>query len=268
MFRPTPLAILCSLVLQALPVSAEAAPGSPPGARSPEPGSASASNLRLVDQLVAVVEKQPIMRSEIEFEARVALISKGGIAAIDAELSDDVLASTTDYVIGQKVAFLEAERLQVFTVDDAEVFEVRHALVQRFPNELAYRQFLEKHETSEEQLLAILRRDLRVARFIDSKVKLMARVSEAELRRFYDTHAEDFAGQPYTRVREGIRAMLLRERYQDLARSQLDQLRARSDIRLVAGFARSRIKPRPPPTDGFQSVGPFDVDDDSEELSP
>ncbi len=272
-FRPLATAALATFV-SAAPAAAQqpserpaqAAEGAQGPAASKSPRS---QETRVLDQLVAVVEKQPIMLSELEFEARVALINKGGTEAVDAELSEDVLASIADYVVGQKVAFLEAERLQVFAVDDAEVLKARAELVARFPHEKAYRDFLDGHEASEEQLLAILRRDLRVARFIESKVKLMARVTEAELRRFYDSHGEDFAGQPFTKVREGIRTLLLRERYQDLARSQLEQLRARSDVRLVAAFARSRIRPPVTSTDGrLPHHTDIESDDDSGELSP
>ncbi|MFN7131585.1 MAG: hypothetical protein ACK4N5_05845 [Myxococcales bacterium] len=217
---------------------------------------------------MAVVDKQPLMQSELEFEARVALIAKGGTEAVYAALPDEVLASVVDYVIGQKVAHAEAERLGVFAVDDAEVVKGMQAFAQKFPHDRAYHEFLLAQEASEDQLAAIIRRDLRVARYVDSKVKLMARVTEAELRRFYDTHQEDFAGQSYNRVREGIRALLIRERYQDLARTQLEQLRARSDIRLVAAWARRAARPPPPPVEPLRQTGDIESDDDTEEGSP
>ena len=119
------------------------------------------------------------------------------------------------------------------------------AFAGRLPGD-AYRAFLESQEATEEELASILRRDLRVTRFLASKVPFAARVTEPDVRRYWTTHAE-LAEQPYERVREAIYAQLTRERYRTLpaARKQLEDQRAKADVRTVTSFA-----PAPPPPGG------------------
>lgn len=195
------------------------------------------SRWQALDRIVAVVEKQPLLLSELELEARVAFIRQGAAQEALGELSDEDLARTLGYVIGQRLAFEEAVRLQVFEVSDADIAAALRDFSGRFAHDKAYREWLLLHECSEDQLAAILRRDLRVARLLESKVKLAARTTEDEMRQFYKDHAADFAGQPYAQVREAIRSHLTRERYRELTRQLIADLRARAEVRLLAPFA-------------------------------
>jgi len=195
------------------------------------------SQRQLVDRIVAVIDQQPLLLSELEFEARVALISQGGSEAVDAPLGIEVLRRTLDYVIGQRLAHAEADRLQVFAVTDDDVTKALKGFAQRFPNDLMFKAFLARQEATEEQLASLLRRDLRVARYLESRVRVAARVTEEEIRRFYTARPEEFAERGYVQVREGIKNHLTRQRIRELAARQLDELRGRADIRLLGPFA-------------------------------
>lgn len=221
----TLLSLLLCAALGAGSVPENAPPAAPP-------------DRQVLDRIVAVVERQPLLLSELELEARVAFIRQGGAAASESPLSEEDLARTLEYVIGQRLVWDEAERLQVFEVADEETGQALASFEGRFPSKVAFRHFLSSLEASEDQLAAVLRRELRVTRFLDSKVKLLARVGEEQLRDFYRDHPEQFAGQSYAAVREAIKAHLTRERYRELTRTQLDELRTRADVRLLAPFAR------------------------------
>ncbi len=195
-----------------------------------------AAERKVIDRVVAVVNKEPLLLSELMLEARVVLINQGGVLAAQAELADAELASALEYSIGQRLAWAEADRLQVFAVDEEEVARALNELAGHFPSRAKYQAFLQQQEASEDQLAAILRRQLRVARYLDSRVKLAARVSEEELRRFYQEHQDDFVGQGFSQVREGIKAALTRDRYRQLAKRLMDELRARAEVRVVAHF--------------------------------
>lgn len=224
----------------------------------PAPSTADAPGARLLDRIVAVIDGQPLLLSEIEFETRIALISRGGRQAAWAPLADDDLAAGLEYVIGQRLAHAEADRLQVFAVADEEVAAALREFAAKFPNDKLFRQFFLLNEASEEQLAAVVRRNLRVARYVDSKVKLAARVSEDELKRHFRDHAADFEGRSYPDVRDGIKALLTRERYQTLAAKQFGELRSRADVRLLAPFARptARLAGEPPSGAAPDAGGP------------
>jgi hypothetical protein len=177
-----------------------------------------------------------LLLSQLDLEARVALIEQGGTRAVSAPLTDDDLARALDYAIGQRLAYAEAERLQVFSVEDDEAAELVRSFSRKLPGEAAYRELLRSQDASEAQIAAILKRNLRVARFIDSKVKLSARVSEEEVKKFWDTHTDDFAGQAFPQVSESIRGHLTRLRYEMLARQELERLRGRANVRILVSF--------------------------------
>jgi len=86
-----------------------------------------------------------------------------------------------------------------------------------------------------------LARRLRAEKILDSKISLRARVSEAEIRRFYDEHRSALAGS-YDEVRGQIREKLVRDRYATLAREELLQVRKGADVRMIAPFAVESLR--------------------------
>jgi hypothetical protein len=203
---------------------------------------------RLLDQVVAVIGSKPLLLSELELEARVALISQGGTKAAWAPLDSEVLAAALDHAIGKRLAQAEAERLQVFAPDEAEVRASLNAFASRLGSEQAFRRFLEIHQVSEAQLAALFRRDLRVARYLEGRVRISSRVSEDEVRTRYLENPEAYGSQPFAAVRDVIRAQITREKRESLTRQHLDELLARSDVRVLASFARKRAAAPPAPS--------------------
>jgi hypothetical protein len=201
-----------------------------------ERGSAEAEG-RVIDRVVAIVEGQVLSLSELEFEARVALIQRGGMQASEAPLDEETLRGALELAISQRLQVLGAERLQAYPVERAEV-DARVATFRgKFPDEGAFETFLARHDTDVEQLTAVLERNLRAERILDSRIRLRAQVDEAEVRRHYEQNAADFPGG-YEAARAAVRARLVRERYSALAAAELAQVRANAQVRRVAPFAR------------------------------
>ena len=203
-----------------------------------DPADAGSPQRQILDRIVAVIDRRPLVLSELELEGRVELIQQGGVQAATEALSDDDLAAALEWAIGQRLALAEADRLQVFDVEEADVIKAFRAFEAQIGGPEALRAFLERQEASQGQIAVILLRDLRVSRFLDSKVKLSARVTEDDLRSFYSAHAGELGGLPYEQVRDTLKARLTRERYRALAQKQLAALRAKADVRVVAPFGR------------------------------
>lgn len=199
--------------------------------------SASGAPSQVIDRVVAVVDGQVITQSELEFEARVALIEQGGAAAATAVLDGAALRSALQWAIAQRLEAAEADRLHAFTVDDAEVADRLRKFVASFPDLASYERFLASQEVDESQLAEVLARSIRAEKVLDSKVRLKARVTEDALRAYYQAHRASFP-KGYEPSRAGIRDLLTRQRYQDLVRQELNVQRAGSTVRLVAPFAR------------------------------
>lgn len=197
-----------------------------------------------IDKIVAVIEQQPILLSDLEIEARVALIQQGGTAAADVEdLGRETLARTLDHVINQRLVQREADRLQVLRLEDDARRQAYEDFVRRLGGEISFQAFLARHEIGAPQIVSILERDLRVTQFLANKVGLGARVAEAEVRDYFDAHPERFGGSEFSAVRAVIAATLTRERVMSLTRQFLDDLRARAELRILTPFSAAGAPP-------------------------
>lgn len=200
-------------------------------------GSLPAGASEVVDRVVAVVDGQVITQSELDFEARVALIERGGASAISAPLDAAALRSALQWAIAQRLEAAEADRLHAFTVEDSELLDRLRKFEAQFQSHDEYEHFLAAEEVDEPQLAEVLARSIRAEKVLDSKVRLKARVTEEEVRTYFQAHSDQFP-DGYEKSRTAIRERLTRERYQDLVRQELTMQRAGSSVRLVAPFAR------------------------------
>ncbi len=192
---------------------------------------------RVIDRVVALVGGHVITLSELEFEARVALIQRGGLEAATAPLDDRSLRAALELAVAERLETDAADRLQVFNLEESEVDSALSDFKSKFGTKAELAAFLARQEADEQQLAALLARRLRVEKIVDSKVGLKARVSDAEMRRFYDVHRSELGGS-YEQARAAIRTKLLRERYAELGREEMNQIRKGADVRMIAPFAR------------------------------
>jgi len=195
----------------------------------------------VIDRAVALVAGRVITLSELEFEARVALINRGGLEAANAPLDNQALRSALELALGERLETAAADKLQTFQLEDGEIEAAVRRFKSRFPSSAELAGFLARYEADESQLAAVLARRLRAEKILDSKISLRARVSDAEIRRFYDEHRSELSGS-YDEVRAQIRDKLVRDRYATLAREELLQVRKGADVRMIAPFAAESVR--------------------------
>src|SRR6185503_16141964 len=76
---------------------------------------------RVVDRAVALVAGQVITQSELELEARVALIRTGAAAAATVALTDPMLKEALELAITQRLENIEADKLQAYPLEEGEL---------------------------------------------------------------------------------------------------------------------------------------------------
>jgi hypothetical protein len=110
----------------------------------------------------------------------------------------------------------------------------------RFSRPGAYRDFLARCDVTEEELLVVLRRMLRVQRYVDSRVAAAGRVREEEVDRLLgpDARSPDRAG-----LRGAGRAALAERRTGREVKALLADLRSRATIRVLEGFSGGEGRP-------------------------
>lgn len=193
----------------------------------------------VLERAVAVVSGRVLTLSELEFEARVALIQRGGVHAAAAHLDDEALRSALELAIGERLETDAADKLQAFPVEEGELDAAVRAFRAKFDGERDFARFLERYEANVQELAAVLARKIRAEKILDSKIRLRARVSEADVKRYYEQHRTELSGS-YDELRSKLREKLVRDRYAALAREELHQIRKGVDVRLIAPFARAQ----------------------------
>jgi hypothetical protein len=198
---------------------------------------------KVVDEVVAVVatrgrEARIVTRTKVIEEGRIALVSRGGMDAAFAPLDGAVLRASLDWFVDQVLLHEEAVRLQVFEIDraaaEAELARFRSA----FATPAAFKSFLHEIDATEEDLLAILRRTLRVRRYLESRLGRLAPTSR-EVESWYASHAAEYGGRPLREVTDEITARLTAARADAETKALLADLRSRADIRILVDLGAS-----------------------------
>jgi len=188
---------------------------------------ASAAERQLLDEVVAVVDAHTITLSDVTAETRVRLVEGQGPAAASATLDRRLLAASLRKTIKERIVLSEMQRLKLFDLEPGEVEALVARLRARFASRADYDAFLRSIELTDEEVGAILARELRVARYLDNRLKLAAQLRDSEL--------EDAAqGKKLSQAeRDQLREKLSQDKYQRMLRELLAELRRRATVRVL-----------------------------------
>ena len=170
----------------------------------PSPGASTAPPP--IDRVVAVINGRMLTLSELKLDSRIAYLQRGAKDAAFAPLDDPSLRSALKWVIAERLASEEAERLRTFVPTEADLEQALASFKEKFLVAGAFSLFLKSNDADEQELLAILFRSLRAQKYLDSKV-----------------HS---------------RGPLTTRRVSDLVKAEIANLENSADIRLIAPFAR------------------------------
>lgn len=170
--------------------------------------------------------------SQLEFEARVLLVAAGGVQAAFAPLDQQVLDASLRAIVDQRLALLEADKLETYPLEPGELERAIAQFRARFDSEATFARFLGNHEADLNDLAEVLRRSLRAQRALEGKLRLRAQVSEGEAKAWRASHPElkDVAV-------DQVRAMLVQQRFGELVKKELADRRRQVDVRLLGPFS-------------------------------
>lgn len=193
---------------------------------------------KVVEQVVAVIrppggETRVVTLTKLTEEARIAMVSRGATEAAVRPLDGPALKAALDWYVDQTLLFDEAARLRVFEVERGEGLAELARFRQRFARPDDFSAFLRANDLSEEDLAAVLRRMLRVQRYVDGRVARAARVTEAEAEEYFRRRQADFPGLGFAQVRPAVVARLAEERVRAEVKELVTDLRARSEVRVL-----------------------------------
>jgi len=197
------------------------------------PSLVQASQEILVDEVVAMVNRQAITRSEVWQEAVLLTMQRPGGFTHRVEVSPETFGETLEMLINQRVLLDEAQRLGLPPVTDQEKEDLLQGFRKRFPDTERYTQFLLEHDLNEDIVAEVMVRHWRVEVLRDKKLRTVSDIREEAIRTYYIANRRKLANASYRLVREAIRLKLLTQEREKMLAGWLLDLRKRSDIKVL-----------------------------------
>ncbi len=168
----------------------------------------------LVDRVVAVVNDEPILLSDVERAIAIHLDD----AQPPDEPPEALRRGTLDRLIDQRLRLREVERFATAPIHSAEVEAQRQRLRDRHRDDAEWHQHLAAVVLDDDTLRHLLRRQLRVLRYVEEHLEPRVFISPNDVETYYqDTLRTTLtaAGEPtppLDHVRDDIRAVLQERR--------------------------------------------------------
>lgn len=199
----------------------------------------------LVDRVVAVVDEDPILLSDLE-----QAIALGLVPAAAGETPGALRRRVLDGLVERMLWQHEIARFGFEEAPLAEVDRQLEALRARYPSDGAWKAELGRLGLDEARVRALLAHQLSVLRFVEERLGPRVFVGVDEIREHYEgvlvpeLRARGDAVPPIEEVREAIRAVLKEERLNREIERWTADLRREAD---VVDYLDTDERPLPPP---------------------
>lgn len=208
---------------------------------------------RLVDRIVAVVDDDPVLASEIDQAIGLGLAERR-----EGESDDTLRRRVLDDIIAQRLRFHEVDSFGFTAVPVAQI-EAHYAEIRaRFPDPASFAARLAELGLDESALRQLVARQLMVLTYVEERLGARVLVEIDDIRSYYQTTLrEQMAAKnqplpPIESVRESIRALIKEQRLNDEIARWTEDLRRRADVvdnfsTLHAELPPVRYEVAPPP---------------------
>lgn len=199
----------------------------------------------LQDRVLAVVDEDPILASDVDRVIKLGLI-KPNAGEADAAFRRRVL----DALVEERLRFHEIDRYGFEQVPVEEIEAQVARIRQNFPDDAAFRQALADVGLDVKSLRQLVARQLLVLAYVDERLGARVFVSLDDISRYYRnvlTPQMQRQGQsppPLEDVRENIREVLKQQKLNQELENWTEDLRQEADI--VIHGASAGEKPLPP----------------------
>jgi peptidyl-prolyl cis-trans isomerase SurA len=225
------LVCVCALAVALLPAAAQ------PGDKSPESGSA------VIDRVVAVVNRQVILASDLQDEMQLAVLNpnnSGGQKITERQALDQLISRT---LIQQQIRQDDVESAEPKPEEiQARVNEIRTELpicVQAdCKSDAGWTAFLAHHDLTPKRVENYLRNRLKILSFIEMRFRQGIRITPEEIQAYYqDKLVPQYpSGQtppPLEQVSSRIEEILLEQKVNALFGDWLSNLRKQGQIEVL-----------------------------------
>lgn len=196
------------------------------------PLSAAPTGAVLIDRVAAVVGNEAIFVSEVNFEARLALIQRGKEVGALAQIDDALRKSILQEMIVRALLYAEVRRLRLFVSEEEELKTVK-AMKAALSLSLGslLQDALDEFGLSDAELTEHQRRRFYADRLLNERIS--APLSEEEISAFYTAHPELFGGKSLREVHEQAAALAQKNAAKERLVKYVDELKSRFPVRVL-----------------------------------
>lgn len=193
---------------------------------------AAADGATLVDRIVAVVDDDPILASDVDRVIRLGLAGERRPGDGDEALARRVV----DQLIEERLRFHEVDRFGAVQVPVEQIEAMAEEIRSRFPTEEAFARSLAEVDVTEAGLSRLIARQLSILAYVDERLGARVFVSLEDIRAHYEGElapalaARGEAAPPIEAVREQIRAVLRERRLNEELVRWTEELRRKADV--------------------------------------
>lgn len=237
------------LLLGLVPVAAQTAEQTPAAAAEPAAASSPASGPVEIDRVVAIVNGDLILESDVDEERRFAAFQPYSIP--DGTFSR---AEAIERLIDRRLILQQAAEGPQETITEAMLDANLNELKKGIPlcrvyacnTKDGWARFLKLNGFTEEELRARWRERMQTLAFIEQRFRMGIRISREEQQAYYDkTLVPQYAKKgttapPFATIRDRIEEILLEQQVTDLLDDWLKTLRASGSVRMIAAGEISR----------------------------
>jgi hypothetical protein len=193
-----------------------------------------------VDRILAVVDEDPILASELEQVIALRLVERRG----EEESEEAFRRRVLDRLIEQRLRFHEIDRFGFAEVPIDEVERQYAAFRAEFPSDEAFARHLEELGLDETALRRLVARQVMVVTYVEERLGPRVFVGLDDITAYYnDVLAPEMGARgqplpPIQEVREAIREVLRQERLNREIERWTEELRRKAEVEDYLGSGR------------------------------
>lgn len=210
---------------------------------APTPGDAQTGSAVPLDSVVAVVNRQPILSSDIDDDIQLSVLDPvpGSHGVITRQQALDELISRA--LIQQQIRQEDLPAIEPTTAEvTARVAEIRKQLPAcmraQCATEEGWKAFLAAHQLTQYRVEAYLRNRIEILRFIEERFRQGIQISEQQIESYYHDsllpqYPPGVSAPPLSQVSSRIEEILLEQQVNELFDNWLDNLRSQGDVEIL-----------------------------------
>lgn len=241
--RPAGVALLAQLLLSVSLAGPDQGQSPPSDVPAPVPGIPPGTTV-LIDRVVAVVDEDPILASDLDRVVALRLYERG-----EGESEAAFRRRVLDMMIEDRLRFHELDRFGFEQVPVDEIERQVARIQERFGGPEALARQLAALEMTIESLRQLVTRQLLVLNYVEERLGARVFVTPEDIQSYYDRTLTPEAARhgqappPLDDVREQIRELLRQQKLNDEIDRWTEELRREAD---VANFFDREERPLPP----------------------